>query len=132
MKTRILFILILTFLLGDILLCGTDHRNGNFDLSELPAKSLFLQSNNVHAVIRTDGILNYDKITLPYFTGGFIWPAASSVRMSMIFASGIWIGAKVILPGNQKDLRVAASFYSSHYSQGNIPLSGSVPPSIGL
>lgn len=128
MKTRILFILILTLLLGDILLCDTDHRNGNFDLSVLPAKNLFLQSNNVHAVIRTDGILNYDKITLPYFTGGFIWPAAASVRMSMIFASGIWIGAKVILPGNQKDLRVAASFYSSHYSQGNIPLSGSVPP----
>lgn len=128
MKTRILFIIILTLLLGDILLCGTDHRNGNFDLSVLPAKSLFLQSNNVHAVIRTDGILNYDKITLPYFTGGFIWPVASSVRMSMIFASGIWIGAKVVLPGNQKDLRVAASFYSSHYSQGNIPVSGSVPP----
>jgi len=128
MKTRILFIVILTLLLGDILLCGTDHRNGNFDLSVLPAKSLFLQSNNVHAVIRTDGILNYDKVTLPYFTGGFIWPVGSTVRTSMIFASGIWIGAKVILPGNQKDLRVAASFYNSHYTQGNIPINGSVPP----
>lgn len=128
MKTRILFIVISTLLLGNILLCGTDHRNGYFDLSVLPAKSLFLQSNNVHAVIRTDGILNYDKITLPYFTGGFIWPTGSSVRMAMIFSSGIWIGAKVILPGNQKDLRVAASFYSSHFSQGNIPVMGSVPP----
>jgi hypothetical protein len=41
------------------------------------------------------------------------------------FATGLWIGAKVGSAGN---LRLAACFTNSHYTAGNIPLIGQVPP----
>lgn len=128
MKTNTSLFALFLILQTSIVLTGTDNKLSFPDYSILPAKSIFLQSNNVHTVIRTDGILNYDRVTLPYSSGGFIWPASASYKLTMIFASGFWIGAKVLLEGNQKDLRVAASFYSSHYSQGNIPVPGVTPP----
>ncbi|MBL8017031.1 MAG: T9SS type A sorting domain-containing protein, partial [Ignavibacteria bacterium] len=57
---------------------------------------------------------------------GFIWPAAAPQRLTAVYASGLWIGAKV---GPQSELRLAASWYNSHYSPGNIPVIGQVPPS---
>ena len=119
MKTKIFLFTLFLILQTSKLLTGTDNKLSIPDFSVLPAKSIFLQSNNVHTVIRTDGILNYDRVTLPYSSGGFIWPSSASYRLAMIFASGFWVGAKVMLPGNQKDLRVAASFYNSHLQSSN-------------
>jgi hypothetical protein len=85
-----------------------------------------MQGNNINAVFRTDGYFNYDKITFSSGQAGFIWPVTSPQRLTAVFTSGIWIGAKV---GPQRELRLAASFYNTHYSPGNIPVIGQVPPS---
>jgi len=84
-----------------------------------------MQGNNINTVFMTNGILNYDKITFTSSQAGFIWPATSPQRLTAIYASGIWIGAKV---GPQHELRLAASTYDSHFSPGNIPVIGQVPP----
>ncbi len=91
-----------------------------------PVQNIFMQGNNINAVFRTDGYFNYDKITFSNGGAGFIWPVTSTMRMTAIFATGIWIGAKA---GPQRELRLAASTYNSHYSPGNIPVIGQVPPS---
>jgi len=91
-----------------------------------PAQSIFIQGNNINAVFRTDGYFNYDKFTFINGEAGFIWPANAPSRMTAVFASGLFIGAKV---GPQRELRLAASMFNSHYSPGNIPVVGQVPPS---
>jgi hypothetical protein len=83
-----------------------------------------MQGNNINTVFMTNGITNYDKVSLSGPEAGFIWPVTSLQRRTVVFASGIFIGAKV---GPQRDLRVAASMYNSHYSPGNIPVIGQVP-----
>lgn len=100
----------------------------NISSSIISPNSIFFQSGNINTVFRTDGILNYDKVTFTGFEAGFVWPAASSQRLTSVFTSGIWIGTKAILPGNQKELRFASAFFDSHFSQGNIPVIGQVPP----
>jgi hypothetical protein len=89
-------------------------------------KQFFMQGNNINTVFSNNGISNYDKITYTSSEAGFIWPAASTTRRTAIFASGIWLAAKV---GPQGDLRTAASCFDSHFSPGNIPVIGGVPPS---
>ncbi len=91
-----------------------------------PAQTIFMQGNNINAVFRTDGYFNYDKVTFSSGVAGFIWPATSPQRLTAVFTSGIWLGAKV---GPERELRLAASFYNTHYSPGNIPQIGQVPPS---
>ena len=91
-----------------------------------PVQHIFMQGNNINSIFSTNGIYNYDKITFPSASAGFIWPATSPSRLTMVYASGIWIGAKV---GTNSELRLSASFYSSHYSPGNIPVIGQVPSS---
>ncbi len=91
-----------------------------------PTQSIFMQGNNINAVFRTDGYFNYDKFTFINGEAGFIWPANAPSRMTAVFASGLFIGAKV---GPQRELRLAASMFNSHYSPGNIPVVGQVPPS---
>ncbi len=110
MKTLTLFLLFLTL-------------NVNSQ-SLAPAQSIFMQGNNINAVFRTDGYFNYDKVTFTGTSSGFIWPVTSPQRLTAIFATGIFIGAKV---GPQHELRVAASLYNTHYSPGNIPIIGQVP-----
>ena len=90
-----------------------------------PAQSIFMQGNNINAVFRTDGYFNYDKVTFSSGAAGFIWPAGATQRLTAVFTSGMYIGAKV---GPQRELRLAASFYNTHYSPGNIPVIGQVPP----
>jgi hypothetical protein len=85
-----------------------------------------MQGNNINTVFRTDGIFNYDKVTFTSYQAGLIWPVTSPQRLTAIFSSGLWIGAKV---GAQRELRLAASFFNTHYSPGNIPVIGQVPPS---
>lgn len=84
----------------------------------------FLQVNNINAIFRSDGYFNYDKITFSSGVAGMIWPAASSQRLTAIFTTGIYIGAKV-----NGDLRLAASMFNTHFSPGNIPVVGQVPGS---
>ena len=91
-----------------------------------PVQHIFMQGNNINSIFSTNGIYNYDKITFPSASAGFIWPATSPSRLTMVYASGIWIGAKV---GPSSELRLSASLYSSHYSPGNIPVIGQVPSS---
>lgn len=93
------------------------------------AQSIFMQTGNINTVFRTDGYFNYDKVTFANGIGGLIWPVASAQRNTTVFASGLWIGAKVNISSNQKELRLAASMYNTHYSPGNIPVIGQVPPS---
>ncbi|NOS85993.1 MAG: T9SS type A sorting domain-containing protein [Ignavibacteria bacterium] len=90
-----------------------------------PAQSIFMQGNNINAVFRTDGYFNYDRVTFTSGVEGFIWPVNASLRLTAFFTSGIWVGAKC---GPQRELRLAASFYNTHYSPGNIPVIGQVPP----
>ncbi|KXK54363.1 MAG: exopolysaccharide biosynthesis protein, partial [Chlorobi bacterium OLB5] len=97
-----------------------------FSQSLAPVQSIFMQGNNINSVFRTDGYFNYDKISFPSGNAGFNWPATAPQGMTAVFTSGIWIGAKV---GPQRELRLAASFYNTHYSPGNIPVIGQVPPS---
>ncbi len=96
-----------------------------FSQSLAPGQNIFMQGNNINAVFRTDGYFNYDKVTFTSSVGGFIWPAASPMRMTAIFATGIWIGAIV---GPQRELRLSASTYNTHFSPGNIPIVGQIPP----
>jgi hypothetical protein len=93
-----------------------------------PIQNIFMQGNNINTVFRTDGIMNYDWITFPDHDAGMIWPVTHPLRATINFASGIWVGAKVILPGNQKELRLGAAWYASHFTPGNIPVVGQVPP----
>jgi len=95
-----------------------------YSQSLAPTQSIFMQGNNINAVFRTDGYFNYDKVTFTSGVGGFIWPVTAPQRLTAVFTSGLWIGAKV---GPQRELRLAASMYSSHYSPGNIPVVGQVP-----
>jgi hypothetical protein len=111
MKTITLLILVLSFNI--------------YSQSLAPAQSFFMQGNNINAIFRTDGYFNYDKVTFSSGVGGFVWPATSPQRLTAIFTSGIWIGAKT---GPQHELRLAASMYNSHFSPGNIPVIGQVPP----
>jgi len=90
-------------------------------------RQFFMQGNNINTVFSNNGISNYDKITFTSSQAGFIWPASSISRRTAFFTSGIWIAGKV---GPQRDLRTAISAYDSHFSPGNIPVIGSVPPSV--
>jgi hypothetical protein len=89
-------------------------------------RQFFMQGNNINTIFSNNGISNYDKITFAGSEAGFIWPASSTTRKTAIFASGIWLAAKV---GPQGDLRTATSSFDSHFSPGNIPVIGGVPPS---
>jgi hypothetical protein len=84
----------------------------------------FLQVNNINAIFRSDGYFNYDKITFSSAVAGMVWPVSAPQRLTALFTTGIFIGAKV-----NGDLRVAASMYNTHFSPGNIPTVGEVPPS---
>jgi hypothetical protein len=97
-----------------------------YSQSLAPTQSIFMQGNNINAVFRTDGYFNYDKVTFTSGVSGFIWPVNAPQRMTAISTTGLFIGAKV---GPQRELRLAASFYNTHYSPGNIPQLGQVPPS---
>ncbi|NOS85991.1 MAG: T9SS type A sorting domain-containing protein [Ignavibacteria bacterium] len=90
-----------------------------------PVQNIFMQGNNINAVFRTDGYFNYDKVTFSSGVAGFVWPATSPQRLTAMFTSGIWIGGKT---GPQRELRLAAAMFNSHYSPGNIPVIGQVPP----
>ncbi len=96
-----------------------------YSQSLAPAQSIFMQGNNINSVFRTDGIFNYDKVTFTSGVAGFIWPVTSLQRLTAVYTSGIWIAAIV---GPQHELRLAASYYSTHYTPGNIPVIGQVPP----
>ena len=108
-----------------LILLFTLFAAGTYSQTLPPAQSVFMQGNNINSVFMTNGIFNYDKITFPSANAGFIWPAASPQRLTAVFASGILIGAKT---GPTHELRVAASLYNTHYSPGNIPVIGQVPP----
>lgn len=84
----------------------------------------FLQVNNINAIFRSDGYFNYDKITFTSGVAGMVWPVSAPQRLTAIFTTGIFVGAKV-----NGDLRLAASMYNTHFSPGNIPVVGSVPGS---
>ena len=91
-----------------------------------PVQYIFMQGNNINTVVGTNGIFNYDKVTFSSSQPGFIWPATGIQRLTAVYASGLWIGAKA---GPQRELRLAASWFDSHYSPGNIPVIGQIPPS---
>jgi len=111
-----------------MILSGERGKGFNVSNPLLPSQSIFLQSGNINTVLRNDGIFNYDKVTFTATAAGFIWPVNSTTRLSPVFTSGIWIGAKSVISGNQKELRLAASMYNTHFSPGNIPVNGQVPP----
>ncbi|MBZ0204215.1 MAG: T9SS type A sorting domain-containing protein [Ignavibacteria bacterium] len=94
-----------------------------FSQSLAPVQTFFMQGNNINVSFSTNGIMNYDLISFPSPDAGLVWPVSSLTRKTADFASGIWIGAKV-----GGELRMAASWYASHYSPGNIPVLGQVPP----
>lgn len=129
MKNLVLFAVLILFLASGSFSKEREGSLLNIESSFAPAQSIFLQSGNINTVFRTDGYFNYDKITFVSGDAGFIWPVAAAQRMTTVFASGLWIGAKVNIGSNQKELRLAASMYNTHYSPGNIPVIGQVPPS---
>ncbi len=96
--------------------------------SVLPVQTVFLSGNNVQIPFINNGIFNYDKVSFPSTIAGVIWPVSSSTMLTIDFSSGLWLGAKVILPGNQKELRMAGALYNSVFTPGNIPVMGGIPP----
>ena len=84
----------------------------------------FLQVNNINTIFRSDGYFNYDKVNFTSGAAGMVWPVSSSQRLTALFTTGIFVGAKV-----NGDLRLAASMYNTHFSPGNIPNVGQVPGS---
>lgn len=125
---KILITSLLMFSFQFMILSGERGKGFTISNSLLPSKSIFIQSGNINTVFRNDGIFNYDKVTFTATAAGFIWPVNSSTRLSPVYTSGIWIGAKSVITGNQKELRLAASFFDTHFSPGNIPVNGQVPP----
>jgi hypothetical protein len=95
-----------------------------YSQSLAPAQSIFMQGNNINSVFMTDGFYNFDYVH-SQGDAGFIWPATSTQRITAVFGSSIWIGAKI---GSQHELRLAASSFVSHFSPGNIPVIGQIPP----
>jgi hypothetical protein len=93
--------------------------------SSNPIQNIFMQGNNINTVFRTDGIFNYDKITYSQPIAGLIWPVTSPGRLTIDYATGLWIAAKV---GPQHELRNCCAFYNTQYTPGNIPVIGQVPP----
>lgn len=128
MKYTVLFTAL--FLLTASICFSADHNRQEvpYNSSVLAPRSIFLQSGNINTVFRTDGYFNYDRVTFTSSAAGMIWPVSSSQRLTTAFTTGIWVGAKVNIAANQKELRLAASFYNTHYSPGNIPVNGQVPP----
>lgn len=129
MKTIVLFIAIICFFTFDVYSKDRFNSQSSSVVDLAAAQSLFLQSGNINTVIRNDGYFNYDKITFPSSISGLLWPAGANQRLTAIFTSGLWIGAKVNVSPGIKELRLAASMYETHYSPGNIPVIGQVPPS---
>jgi len=84
-----------------------------------------MQGNNINTVFSTDGVFNFDKVTFTSGSAGLLWPVSSPTRIAVNYASGLMIAAKV---GTQRELRAAGSHYDSHFSPGNIPVIGQVPP----
>ncbi len=123
---KILILLFMgAFLLASVIQnTNAKERKGHQSLPTMnaPVGNSFLQVNNINTVFRSDGLFNYDKITFPSNEAGMIWPVSSAQRLTIDYSSGIWIGAKV-----NGQLRLAASFFNSHYSPGNIPIVGQVP-----
>jgi type IX secretion system substrate protein len=111
---RFYFIILISFI------CTITNSQFNF-----PAKHSFMQANNINSVFTNQGYYNYDKWTYPVGAAGFIWPVTSVNRLTTDFTTGIYIGGKI---GPQRELRLAASYYNSHYTGGNIPVIGQVPP----
>jgi len=112
MKTKAIIIIIILNLLSVFLLKSAP-------------RNYFMQGNNINTCYRTDGIFNYDWVSFITKEAGLLWPVSSPNRKTIGYTSGIWIGAKV---GPQRELRLAASAYASHYTPGNIPVIGQVPP----
>jgi len=116
-----LFFLVIALLYMSIPLSA---QRSNNDVPN-PVRSVFMQGNNINTVFRTDGIFNYDKVTYTSSIAGLIWPVQSASRLSIDYATGLWIAAKV---GPQHELRNACAEYNSIFSPGNIPVLGQVPP----
>ena len=128
MKYLVLIIALFILLSSSCIYADDNNPQPVINYSVLSPKSIFMQSGNINTVFRTDGILNYDRVTFSSSEAGLIWPVGSSQRLTAGYTAGIWIGAKVNIAANQKELRLAASFYNSHFSPGNIPVNGQVPP----
>lgn len=130
MKTKYTLIVLVSFLASAIFFINATFCDipGNFEPQQLPApvSTNFLQTNNINVAISNDGIISYDRFTFTSPDAGLIWPVAAAQRLTLDYAAGIWIGAKV---GPSRELRLAAAFYNSHYSPGNIPVIGQVPGS---
>lgn len=124
MKTKFT-LLVLVLFLTSAAFCDIP---GNYyaQLPAAPVTTYFLQANNINVALSNDGIISYDRFTFTSGAAGLIWPVAAATRLTMDYAAGLWIGAKV---GTSRELRLAAALYSSHYSPGNIPVIGSVPGS---
>lgn len=119
----------LIFLSSSILVIANNQEFKTISSTNLiTPKSIFFQSGNINTLFRTDGYFNYDKVTFSSGVAGLIWPTGSVQRLTSIFTTGLFIGAKTVISGNQKELRLAASMYNTHYSPGNIPVNGQVPP----
>jgi hypothetical protein len=125
MKTFTGFSLALLLLCISIVYSKLPNENP-ISYNPVPVQSVFLQTNNINTVFSTDGIFNYDRVTFTSGEAGLIWPVTASSRRTIGYATGLWIGAKV---GAQHELRLAAAFYASHYSPGNIPVIGQPSPS---
>jgi hypothetical protein len=82
-----------------------------------------MQANNINTIFINNGIYNYDKYTFQFYDAGFVWPSASPQRMTSVYASGLYLAAKV-----NGELRVSGAYYMSHFTGGNIPFPGQVPP----
>jgi len=117
-------ILLIIFITASSIIFSDTHNKYSNQNNYAPVTNNWMQVNNINTIFRSDGYFNYDKVTFPGGEAGFIWPVSSATRKTADFATGIWIGGLV-----NGQLRLAASLYNTHYSPGNIPVIGQVPPS---
>ena len=128
MKNLVLFAALFLFAVLNSFSSNDNNHQTIVNNSVLAPNNIFLQSGNINTVFRTDGIFNYDRVSMPFSRAGLVWPVSAPQRLTAGFTAGIWVGAKVNIAANQKELRLAASFFNSHFTAGNIPVNGQVPP----
>ena len=106
---------------------SADQNIRNYSASAV-SNHYFFQNGNINTVFIGDGVFNLDRFTFSGGDAGMIWPASAPTRLTAIFASGFWVGTKLIMPNNEHEFRFTGAMYRGDYTQGIIAVPGFVPP----
>jgi type IX secretion system substrate protein len=112
---------LIVFLLGISFLTFSFYQDDSYNIANAQDNfvldSKVLDANQIRSWIRNNGSLHYDPIT---FNAGFEWPKFTNKYA--IYASGIWLGAKI-----HDSLRVAVARYNNEFSPGYVNFNTQTP-----